>query len=117
MEESILVTIRTLLGYATDEETTPFDADIISNINSVLNSLTQMGVGPDEGFEITGVTETWSDFLGENAIKFNMVKTYIANRVKLAWDSGTMSSTMAEALRNDIAQTEWRIGIIVDNLG
>jgi len=116
MEESILVTIRTLLGYATDEETTPFDVDIISNVNSVLNALTQMGVGPEEGFEITGTTETWEDFLGENAKMFNMVKTYIVNRVKLVWDSSTMSSTLAESLKNDIAQTEWRLGLYVDGL-
>lgn len=116
MEDSILVTIRTLLGYASEEDTTPFDVDIISYVNSVLNSLTQIGVGPDEGFEITGTDETWSDFLGDDTKMFNMVKTYIANRVKLVWDSSTMSSTLAESLKNDIAQTEWRIGVYVDGL-
>lgn len=116
MEDSILITIRTLLGYSTDEETTPFDADIIANINSVLNALTQMGVGPEEGFEVTGIDETWADFLGDDAKMYNMVKTYIVNRIKLVWDSSTMSSTLAEALKSDIAQTEWRIGVYVNGL-
>ena len=48
--ESILTSIKKLLGIA--EEYTQFDSDIIMHINSVFTTLTQLGVGPSEGFFI-----------------------------------------------------------------
>ena len=50
MEESILTSIKKLLGIA--EEYKQFDADIIMHINSVFSILTQLGVGPSNGFSI-----------------------------------------------------------------
>ena len=49
--ESILTSIKKLLGIA--EEYEHFDADLIMHINSVFMILTQLGVGPSEGFRIT----------------------------------------------------------------
>ena len=45
MEESILISIKKLLGITKDD--TDFDTDIIIHINSVLAVLSQLGVGPD----------------------------------------------------------------------
>ena len=50
ISESILTSIKKLLGI--DENYTHFDADIIMHINSVFSILTQMGVGPANGFSI-----------------------------------------------------------------
>ena len=44
MEESILTSIKKLLGITEDYE--QFDTDIIIHINSVFMILTQIGVGP-----------------------------------------------------------------------
>ena len=57
--ESILTSIKKLLGIP--EEVDNFDADIIMHINSVFSILTQLGVGPSEGFMITDKTKTWDD--------------------------------------------------------
>ena len=46
--DSILTSVKKLLGIT--EECTDFDADLIMHINSVLMILTQIGVGPSEGF-------------------------------------------------------------------
>ena len=48
--DSILTSTKKLLGIT--EEDISFDLDIIMHINSVFAILTQMGVGPDEGFYI-----------------------------------------------------------------
>lgn len=45
---SILTSVKKLLGIA--EECEDFDADIVMYLNSVFMVLTQMGVGPKEGF-------------------------------------------------------------------
>ncbi len=51
MTESILTSIKKLLGI--EESYEHFDADIIMHINSALMILTQLGVGPSEGFSIS----------------------------------------------------------------
>ena len=61
--ESILTSIKKMLGIT--EEYEHFDADLVMHINSVFMILTQLGVGPDKGFSISGKDEVWSDFLAE----------------------------------------------------
>ena len=58
---SILTSTKKLLGIA--EEYTHFDADLIMHINSVLSILTQIGVGPAEGFSIKDKDCIWKDFI------------------------------------------------------
>ena len=53
--DSILTSIKKLLGIP--EEYTAFDADLLIHINSVLAILTQMGIGPSDGFIITDNVE------------------------------------------------------------
>ena len=104
--ESILTSIKKQLGYEADE--TGFDDEIITHINTVLMDLRQLGVGPSEGFEIEDETSTWQDFI-PNTTKFNAVKTYIYMRVKLIFDSSTMSSSLIESYNRQIEKLEWRL--------
>lgn len=103
--ESILTSIKKLLGI--DESYTVFDPDIIMHINSVFMILTQMGVGPAEGFSIEGEDSTWSDFTGGN-ITIESVKTYVYMKVKLMFDP-PLSSAHIEALNKQISELEWRL--------
>ena len=72
--ESILTSIKKLLGI--EEEYTQFDNDIIMHINSVFLNLTQLGVGPAEGFLIEDDTATWEDFIGDSN-QLQAVKSYM----------------------------------------
>ena len=72
MSESILTSIKKLIGIA--EDYTFFDADVLMDINTVLMILYQMGVGPSEPFMITDASATWSDFLADKT-DLNSVKT------------------------------------------
>ena len=106
MERSILTSIKKQLGYEADE--TGFDEEIITHINTVLADLTQLGVGPADGFEIEDATRTWQDFITDMK-KFNAVKTYIYMRVKLIFDSSTMSSALIESFNRQCDRFEWRL--------
>ena len=55
--ESILTSIKKLLGITEEDE--HFDPDLIMHINSVFTILTQLGVGPSEGFRIEDESATW----------------------------------------------------------
>ena len=59
--ESILTSIKKLLGIAEDYE--HFDQDIIMHINTVLAILTQLGVGPETGFSIADKSTKWREFI------------------------------------------------------
>ena len=106
---SILTSIKKLLGI--DEEYNHFDADIIMHINSVFFILAQVGVGPSDGFVITGEDETWEDFMPEEKlVKVMAVKTYVYQKVRLIFDPPT-STTAMTALKELIAEMEWRLNI------
>lgn len=110
--ESILTSIKKLLGIT--EDYTHFDADIIMHINSVFMVLHQLGVGPKEGFRIEDKTSTWNDYLGDT-ILLESVKTYIYLRVRLIFDSTTLSSTVIESMKQTISELEWRLNITTDS--
>ena len=109
MEESILVSIKKLLGLTS--EYTAFDTDVIIHINSVFMILNQLGVGPDEPFRITGVSETWSDFTTTTDVE--AVKTYVYLKVRLIFDP-PLSSAVKDAISSAIAELEWRLNVQVD---
>ena len=108
--ESILTSIKKLLGIA--EEYTHFDADIIMHINSVFSILTQIGVGPSEGFSIKDSYAVWSDFLPDDT-RLESVKSYVYLKVKLLFDPPDRSAVM-EATNNMIRELEFRISVMVD---
>lgn len=103
--ESILTSIKKLLGIA--DEYTHFDSDLIMHINSVFSILTQMGVGPSDGFSIEDKFASWSDFVGDNK-KIEMIKTYVHHKVRLMFDP-PQSSAHIEAINRTISELEWRL--------
>ena len=109
--ESILTSIKKLLTIA--EEHTHFDADIIMHINSVLSILTQLGVGPSEGFSIEDEDAVWKDFIPEGGKKLEFVKSYIHMKVKILFDP-PLSSAVIESMNRTISELEWRIQVAAD---
>ena len=109
--ESILTSIKKLLGIS--EEYEHFDPDIIMHINSVFMTLTQIGVGPAEGFRIEDETSVWSDFI-QDATKFEAVKSYMHLKVRLLFDPPSSSAVM-ESMNRMISEFEWRLNVAADN--
>lgn len=108
--ESILTSIKKLLGI--EEEYTQFDNDIIMHINTVFLNLTQLGVGPAEGFFIEDDAATWDDFIGDST-ELQAVKTYVYLKVKLLFDP-PLSSSVIESMNRMISELEWRLNVAVD---
>lgn len=110
--ESILTSIKKLLGL--DEEYTAFDSDITMHINTVFGILTQLGVGPSEGFFIEDKTAIWDDYISDDPVQCHMVKTYIHKKVQLLFDPPDRGAVM-EALKNAIAELEWRLNVAAES--
>lgn len=108
--ESILLTIKTMLGVQSESDA--FDTFIIVGINSALFSLSQLGIGPDGGFSITGVAETWTELF--NAVEnLEAVKMYIYLKTRLEFDPpGT--SYLLQSIGESITQLEERLMMEVD---
>ena len=112
MEESILTSIKLALGLP--EEYDAFDSQVIMHINSALNVLTELGVGTNSGFKITGETETWGDFLDDpNLLELCKTTTYL--RVRLMFDPPA-NSFVVTSIEKQLAEYDWRINIMMDNI-
>lgn len=108
--ESILTSIKKLLGIAEDYDY--FDPDIVMHINTVFMILTQLGVGPSEGFSIEDETSQWTDFV-EDISKVEAVKSYMHLKVKLLFDP-PLSSAVIEAINRSISELEWRLNLVAE---
>ena len=109
MNDSILLTIKKLLGL--DANYTPFDTDVIININAILSVLNQLGVG--NSTRITDETTTWNDFLGDHVVSLDEVITYVFLRVQMIFDPPT-SNLVGEAKKEMINELGWRLNVKVD---
>ncbi len=105
ISDSILESVKKLTNSEGDDY---FDTDLIIHINSIFSVLTQMGVGPSEGFSIDDNTSTWDEFTEDEPI-FNMVKSYMAIRVKLLHDIASANSYYITQLQAEADELEWRL--------
>lgn len=110
VNDSILLSVKKSLGL--DSSMTHFDPDIIMCINSAFNILTQLGVGPNEGFSIESQEETWGQFIGEDP-RLNMVKTYVYLKTRVTFDPPTIGAVIS-AYNEQIKEYEWRLNVQVD---
>jgi hypothetical protein len=104
---SILTDVKHKVGPSGDY--TYYDRDIIDAINTAFGILTQIGVGPDEGFRIEDDTTEWTDFVTDTTT-LNLVQSYIYIKVRLLFDPPT-SSTFASALKEEATELEWRLNV------
>lgn len=105
ISDSILESVKKLINAEGDSY---FDTDLVIHINTVFSILTQMGVGPSDGFSIDDKTTTWDEFTDDEPL-FNMVKTYMAIRVKLFFDIASANSYYIDQLQSQADELEWRI--------
>lgn len=111
MSESILESTKRRL--AIPEGVDNFDAEIIPLINLAINTLYQLGLGPSGSFAITGPSETWENYIGEDK-RLEMVKDYIFLKTKLIWDSQTMPGAVIEVYKEQIKELESRVSYQVE---
>lgn len=108
MSESILNSTKKILGI--DEDYLVFDLDVMTFINSAFGTLTQLGIGPDEGFYINDASAEWVDFLGDDK-RLNAVRQYVYLKVRLLFDPPD-TGYLVTAYEKQIAEHEWRLNVV-----
>jgi hypothetical protein len=102
---SILTSVKKALGLV--EADTSFDVDILMHINSVLATLNQIGVGPENGYQIEDKVATWDELLSDDP-RLNNVKSYLYLKVRLLFDPPATSFAI-KAFEDQIKEFEYRI--------
>lgn len=116
MDTSILYSIKGFLGVGIDN--CAFDDQIVMYVNMALQILSQLGAsetGDLDSMGISGMEETWEDFLGSYDSLLSMAKTYVGMYVRLYFDPPTNSFTVA-SVEKQLEQLTWRITIEVEDL-
>lgn len=103
---SILTSVKQLLGIPEDYDC--FDADILMNINMVMTVLKQIGVNTN----VNSVTEetTWEELSSSTEI-VNLLRVYVALRVRMVFDPPTNSSLL-DAMQKKVDELEWRLNVL-----
>lgn len=109
--DSILSTIK--CQFPIEVSDTSFDQTLIITINSVFSILQELGVGPKNGFAITGYDEKWTDFISGDPYTLRDVKTYMYMKVRLIFDPPSNSAVLT-AMKELVAEFEWRLNVAVD---
>lgn len=107
-KDSILLNIKKLLGILPEEES--FDVDIIIYINSVFNTLSQLGVNTNNA-KIKDSKNTWSEFYSNEDDEYiELIKTYMYLKVRLLFDP-PLNSSILNSFKETIGELEWRLNI------
>lgn len=104
----ILADTKQLLGINPTD--TSFDLELTMHTNSVITILTQLGVGPEEGFIITPAT-TWVEFIGARK-DLEIIRSYIYLKVRLLFDP-PQNSFLVTSIVDQCKEYEWRIEVQV----
>jgi len=110
--DSILTLVKKNLGI--EEDCEDFDDEIIMHINSVFTILSQLGVGPKEGFAIQDKTSVWSEYISDKQ-NLNLVKSYMYLRVRIMFDPPQNSFTLT-SMENQAKEYEWRLNVQAESL-
>ena len=107
MEDSILNTIKQMLGVETDSE--DFDTDIIVWINSAFSILSEVGVVPSSGYRIESSDNTWDEVLGD-ALNFEDVKSFVYLKARTMFNPPSTSFAL-QAMSTELEELAWRIKV------
>lgn len=108
METSILTSTKKALGLA--ENYTVFDLDIITFINGAFSTLTDLGVGPADGFMIEDEAVKWEDYIADETKmdQLNSAKVYVFLRTRILFDPPATAYLQA-AFEKQLEELEWRL--------
>lgn len=102
--QSILESTKESLSIPT--EITDFDSVLIEHINSTFAYFNELGLGPVEGYEISGTENTWDEYI--TSPLFNDVKTLMMLKIRLLFDPPGIAAVIT-SLNSKIDEYEWRL--------
>ena len=105
MDNGILTSTKLQLSLMPEDDS--FDDELVIHINAAFSVLTQLGVGPKEGFSITGQNETWDDYVVD-IVQASMAKQYVYLKVRMLFDPPS-NSTVFNKMKEMADEYEWRL--------
>lgn len=111
--DSILDTIKIKIGINPDYDDA-FDVHIITSINTTFERLKYLGIGPENGFRITGSTETWDMYLTNDEF-IDSVIDYISMKVKMLF-APPETSFGIEAIKEQLSELEFFFKVKSDEI-
>ena len=111
--EGILASMKLMLGMEPDYNA--FDTDLIIHINTCLAELYQVGVG-SEPFQLdlsNPTSSEWEDFIGDEDVALNMVKSYTYLNLRTLFDP-PQSSSVLDAYKTKAQELLGRIRVEAD---
>lgn len=105
MDNGILTSVKLQLSLMPEDDS--FDDELVIHINAAFSVLTQLGVGPKEGFSITGQNETWDDYVVD-IVQASMAKQYVYLKVRMLFDPPS-NSTVFNKMKEMAEEYEWRL--------
>ena len=105
MDNGILTSVKLQLSLMPEDDS--FDDELVIHINAAFSVLTQLGVGPKEGFFITGQNETWDDYVVD-IVQASMAKQYVYLKVRMLFDPPS-NSTVFNKMKEMAEEYEWRL--------
>lgn len=109
MTTSILDDVKHALGLLPED--TAFDSDVMMHINSTFGTLTQLGLGPVLGYEITSAENTWDEFTVDP--RLNAVKSYVFLCTSMLFNPPETGFETAAKERQKL-EMEYRLNVVVD---
>lgn len=106
METSILKSTKKVLGIAIDD--TSFDLDIMTFINSAFANLQDLGIGPEEGFEVEDEDTDWDDVGIVSVPILSMTKTCVYLRVRMMFDP-PQTGYLVDSMNRQLQEHDWRL--------
>ena len=106
VDESILQTVRPICDVEKYDD--GFDEKLIPLINAqIMIAHHEIGIGVN-GFNITGVGEKWSDWLGSGETRLAAAKTWLGLSVLMQFDPPD-NATMAKTLQESVDKAAWML--------
>lgn len=106
--QSILNSVKPQCGLTTEQ--TAFDTTLLIHINSTLSDLHLLGIGPQNGFQVTDENDNWEEFIGSDDPRFSNIVSYVGLRVRLLFDPPA-NATILAAIERQIAKYEFLLNI------
>lgn len=112
VKESILESTKAAMGIVPEYDN--FNDQLIMLINSAFSTLSQLGIGPDDGFAIEDNTSTWDEFLNGKRV-LNFVIQYVHIYVRLGFDPPQNSSAV-QFMKQQLDELTWRINVQAEKM-
>lgn len=110
VKDSILASTKSAMGVVPEYD--GFDNQLIMLINASFATLWQLGIGPEDGFDIEDDSTTWDEYIGDSKI-LKLVIQYVHIDVRLQFDPPSNSFSI-DSMKNKLEELVFRIHVLAE---